>query len=628
VFFAQFDGGRRDRFAYVLDHQGRIPVSSFDLNGGEKGIIYQFHSAVSFTEVWLAFQGLDDYAKHATVYSDVDDVIDVTHYRLGLDVRKVPTLALSARIEFTVRKPNVRAVAFNVGESLPAAENLRRDHQLRVKRVRLGDGEIAWAQEDWEGGFTVFLPAPAKQGDTLQLAVDLEGPFLQVLAAFDGCYYPYDNVTWLPRHGYLDRATFEMTFRHRKQDRIAAVGTRLSEGADPEDPQGMITAYRFDHPVPLATFAIGPWERKTKQVTFEAGGPAIPLEFNSVPARVLAKTTMVAVNADLILDELDNAVRYFAAMFGPYPYATFGAAFHPFAFGQGFPTLLMVAPATNGREAYVYKFFSHETAHQWWGNIVAWRSYRDQWLSEGFAEYSGLMYAAKRSGDATKTTAELLRDMRQSLLEMPQTESGGVGKGRLNDLGPIVLGHRLNTTKTLGAYQALIYNKGALVLRMLHFLLSNPTNGNDAEFFATMKDFVEQHRNGSASTEDFWKVASQHFARTPLAGKFELQNLDWFFTQWVYGTGLPSYQLEYETKADPDGTLFLTGVVRQTGVGSDWQMVLPLVMSFDGNQEARTTVLAKGPSNSFKIKVPIKPRKVELDPFNWVLSEKTSSRGK
>jgi hypothetical protein len=622
VFVAQFDGGRRDRFTCVLDYQGRLPVSSFRLNGGEKGLIYQYRSEVSYPEVWLAFAGLDDYAQRATVYSDADDVIDVTKYRLDLDVRRIPVMAMSARIDFAVRKPDVRAVAFNIGESLSASQNERRDHQLRVTRVRLGDAELAWTQEDWEGGFTVFLPAPARQGEALQLTVDLEGPFLQVLAAFDGCYYPYDNVTWLPRHGYLDRATFEMTFRHRKQDRIAAVGTRVSEGPDPEDAQAMLTAYRFDHPVPLATFAIGPFERKTKQVTFEAGGRTIPLEFNSVPPRVLAKTSMVAVNAELILDEIDNAVRYFAAMFGPYPYDTFGAAFHPFGFGQGFPTLLMVPPATNGRESAVYGFFSHETAHQWWGNIVAWRSYRDQWLSEGFAEYSGLLYAAKRSGDPNKTTMELLREMRDSLLAPPRTTTG-IGTGRLNDLGPIVLGQRLTTTRTLGAYQALIYNKGALVLRMLHFLLSNPANGSDEAFLATMKDFVGQHRDGAASTEDFWKVASLHFARTPIAGKFGLTNLDWFFRQWVYDTGLPSYALSYQVKTQPDGGIFVTGTVRQTGVGPDWQMVLPLVLTFDGNQEARTTVLASGPSHDFEIKVPLKPKKVELDPFRWVLSEKT-----
>ena len=630
VFFAQFDGGRRGRFTYVLDHQGRIPVASFNLNGGEKGLIVQYQSAIFFGEVWMAFYAQPDYAKPSVDYSDVNDSVDVTHYQLDVDVRRVPRMTVNARIDMTARKANLRSVSFNVGESLSASQNMRLDNQLRVKRVMSGTTPLAFVQEDWEGGFTVFLPKAAQPGDAIQVAVELEGQFLQVLPAFDECYYPFNNVTWLPRHGYLDRATFETTFKHRKRDKIASVGTRQSEEADPQDPQGMVTRYRFMHPVAIITFAVAPFERKSKSVTFEAGGPAILLEFNSVPARVLAKTTMTAVNHELILDELDNAVRYFAAMFGSYPYETFGAAFHPFNFGQGFPTLLMIPPATRsggGRDSSIYSFFSHETAHQWWGHIVLWRSYRDQWLSEGFAEYSGLLYAAKREKDANKTTMEMVRDMRDSLREMPQTITGG-GKGRLNDIGPIVLGLRLNTTKTLGAYQTLIYTKGALVLRMLHFLMSNPANGNETAFLAMMKDFVEKHRNGAARTEDFWAVASAHFARTPIAQKFGLKDLDWFFKQWVYGTGLPMYSMEYEVKPNPAGGLLLTGVVKQDGVGPDFQMVLPLLMSFDGNQEARTTVRAAGPSTPFEIKVPAMPRKVELDPFNWVLSEKTTSRGK
>jgi hypothetical protein len=57
-------------------------------------------------------------------------------------------------------------------------------------------------------------------------------------------------------------------------------------------------------------------------------------------------------------------------------------------------------------------------------------------------------------------------------------------------------------------------------------------------------------------------------------------------------------------------------------------MVLPLVMSFEGNQEARTTVRAAGASAPFELKLPASPKKVELDPFSWVLSEKTTTRAK
>lgn len=404
---------------------------------------------------------------------------------------------------------------------------------------------------------------------------------------------------------------------------MVSVGTRIGEDPDPEDRNATVTRYRMSLPVALVTFAFGSFDRKVQEVKFEDGGRLIPLEFNSVPGQ--------SIRHEFFLGELDNAVRYFAAMFGPYPYETFGAALHPFGFGQGFPTLLMIPPAQrsnqNVSENAVYSFLAHEAAHQWWGNIVAWRSYRDQWLSEGFAEYSGLLYAAKRGTDARKTTMEMVRALRDSLREMPLTVVGG-GKGRLNDIGPIILGLRLNTTKTIGAYQTLIYNKGALVLRMLHFLMSNPTNGNDAAFVAMMKDFVERHRNSAARTEDFWSVASEHFARTPIAQKFGLRDLDWFFKEWVYGTGLPTYQLEYELKPQPDGALLLSGVVTQDNVGPQFQMVLPLVMSFDNNQEARTSVRAAGPSTPFELRLPARPKKVELDPFSWVLSEKTTSRAK
>jgi aminopeptidase N len=284
-------------------------------------------------------------------------------------------------------------------------------------------------------------------------------------------------------------------------------------------------------------------------------------------------------------------------------------------------------PPVDQENKYTHKFIAHETAHQWWGNIVAWRSYRDQWLSEGFAEYSGLLYAGNRDREGQKAAADLIRELRESLRNPPRTATG-LGGGRLNDIGPIVLGLRLNTSKSIGAYQALIYNKGALVLRMLHFLMSNPANLDDAAFPAMMKDFVERYRNGAASTEQFMEVASQHFARTPIAQKFGLRDLNWFFRQWVYGTELPVYTLEYEIKTSADGATMISGVVKQDSVSKDWLMVLPVVFTFEGNQEARTALRAAGPSTPFELKLPMKPKKVELDPASWVLSEKTLTRGK
>lgn len=618
VFTAQFDGGRRDRFTVLIDHQNRIPVANFGLNGGEKGVIYSYQSALYARDVWMAFYSIDDYARGAAVYSDTNDLVDVSHYKLDLDVRDFNSkMGLVARMDVQSRVAGLRAVSFKIGEDLSGYQSARLRNQLRLKSVRQGDRELAWAQEDWEGGFTVFLPSAVPAGERLTIEAELEGKFIDGVNVVPECFYPISNVTWLPRHGYLDRATFDTTFRHRRRDRIASIGVRVSEAPDPDDKEAFITRYRMAQPVALSVFAIGPFQRKTQSIRWENGSPSIPLEFNSVPGRV------AQIKDDFILAELDNSVRYFSALFGKYPYEGFGATFHPFPFGQGFPSMLMIPP-TDSAERGVFAFIAHETSHQWWGNIVAWRSYRDQWLSEGFAEYSGLLYTGKRDKDGAKATADMIKARRESLRNTPRT-SVGVARGRLNDIGPIIQGLRLNSSKSYGAYQTLIYNKGALVLRMLHFLLSHPTTGDDSAFAAMMSDFVEKYRDGAASTDNFRQVANAHFARSPLAQRYGLSNLDWFFQQWIYRTDLPSYTLEYGFKDKPDGSVIISGTVKQDNVPADFFMPLPILLSFDDNREARTTVRALGASTPFELKLPGRPRKVELDPHSWVLSDRTTT---
>ena len=91
---------------------------------------------------------------------------------------------------------------------------------------------------------------------------------------------------------------------------------------------------------------------------------------------------------------------------------------------------------------------------------------------------------------------------------------------------------------------------------------------------------------------------------------------------------LPSYTLEYQLQDQSDGSCMLDGTIRQDNVPPTWQMPLPIVLSFAGNQQARTTIKAAGATANFQLKLPAKPTKVELDPANWVLAEKISARAK
>ncbi len=618
-FFANFDGGRRGRFSYVLDHQNRIPVANFGINGGEKGLLFTYKGELFGNDVWLAFHALDDYGHNVAQYSDVNDLIDITHYEMDLDLQN-PTdkLKIATKLSAQVLQQNLRAVSFVIGESLGEYDNVRLKKQMRLKSVRMGADELAAVQEDWEGGLTVFLPRAAQAGEKLVFEFQQEGDFIMDPDVIRDCYYPVSSESWYLRQGYLDRATFDLTFHHRKRYKVASVGQRISEEPEPESKDFVVTKYHMPEPIPLATFALGPFERHAETIKMEKGGE-LPIEFNSLPG------SYAEIKEDFILAEMNNSIRYFSVLFGKYPYPVFSATFRPFNFGQGFPSLLMIPP-TDRANKYTYSFISHETSHQWWGNIVAWRSYRDQWLSEGFAEYSGILYTALRE-KGTGGSNELIDQMRRSLKEPPETVTG-LGKGRLNDVGPIILGHRLSTNKTFGAYQALIYNKGALVLRMLHFLLMNPANGDDKAFFEMMTDFVERHRNNFASTEDFRAVASEHFARSPIGQKYKLKDLNWFFNQWVYQSQLPAYQVEYQMQDQPDGSVIVSGSVLQENVPDDWFMPLPIVFFFSTDKWAAGTVYALGPKTPFQIKLPARPKEIKLDPLKWILSEKTSIKGK
>jgi aminopeptidase N len=162
---------------------------------------------------------------------------------------------------------------------------------------------------------------------------------------------------------------------------------------------------------------------------------------------------------------------------------------------------------------------------------------------------------------------------------------------------------------------------------MLHFLLSNPERSDDTAFFVMMKDFVNRHRNRMATSESFMQVAGEHFARSPIGQRYGMRDLNWFLSEWVYHTGLPSYQLEYKAEPREGDGFTLKGTLVQQGVSDAWFMILPITAEFSGGRVAKTTIHANGPRTPFEIRLPEKPQKVRLDPDLWVLSEKVTEKG-
>jgi aminopeptidase N len=123
-----------------------------------------------------------------------------------------------------------------------------------------------------------------------------------------------------------------------------------------------------------------------------------------------------------------------------------------------------------------------------------------------------------------------------------------------------------------------------------------------------LEEFSKTYSGKTASTWDFKHVAEK------AAGK----KLDWFFDQWVFATGLPSYSVDYKVNAS--GQQFtVEGRITQTGVPDGFLMSVPVFADND-----LLGVVEVGESEGdFKFRVNKKPESLVIDPEMTVLSVAT-----
>ena len=164
-------------------------------------------------------------------------------------------------------------------------------------------------------------------------------------------------------------------------------------------------------------------------------------------------------------------------------------------------------------------FLAHELAHQWWGQAVGWSNYHEQWLSEGLAHYFSALYARYAAGDGV--FRRVTRQMHDWAIQQ-------------SDQGPMYLGYRLgHIQQDTRIFRALVYNKAAMVLHMLHRLLGDET------FFSGLRHFYQSRKFQKAGTEDL-RLAFEE------VGNISLQQ---YFDRWVYEAGLPELRFSYETSS-------------------------------------------------------------------------------
>ena len=136
-----------------------------------------------------------------------------------------------------------------------------------------------------------------------------------------------------------------------------------------------------------------------------------------------------------------------------------------------------------------------------------------------------------------------------------------------------------------------------------------------------MKDFIASHYNKDVSTEDFKAIVEKHI--TPQMDIDKNGKMDWFFDEWVYGTEVPAYKLEYSIDKSGD-KMTLNAKVTQSGVSDNFVMPVPIYVDFGEGYVSLGTVTIVG-NNSIDltdIQLPKAPKRVTVAALNDVLMTK------
>jgi hypothetical protein len=553
--------------------------------------------------------------------------------RIELDITKENALSAVAQMEVIANEGAVRVLPFNL------------NGVLRISSIEDGAGnKLDFIQEarELDSDPWVILGKPAKQGEKLTLRISYRENSTQdsrmIYGRGSDLFYVASRETWFPSLGsYDDKTQFEI--RARSPKNLTFIATGIQTASEKDKDGAVVTSWKSEIPVSTIGFNYGRFVESIQsgenlKITAYAG-QAPPRDLQAIDqgmsvaaigklgrsdnpiAKAGLNTTSTVKNTAATTFQ---AFQLYEFLFGKSPFRSVAVTEQPVrGNSQSWPNLVslpydaLLDSSTQNllgfqqsgemREFYRTVVF-RELSHQWWGHTIGAKTYHDQWLVEGGADFSAAMYLNQFQ---PKDMGEF-RSMRRKWL-LSKNSSGY----RPVDSGPVWLNPQLNEYDQKMNSMFVVTYKGGYVLEMLRVLMHDPRIKNpDGHFITMMHDFTSKFAGQNASTEDFRKIVEQHNGKP----------MEWFFDQWVYGSETPNYDFSYQISDAGGGKAELSMTLTQTGVSEIFQMQLPLYLVVNGEQKyaGLIGVLGTKPVKA-TVTLPFRPEKVVLDPNRSILAE-------
>lgn len=454
--------------------------------------------------------------------------------------------------------------------------------ELEVDSVRWAGVRTPHVRDKGASQLWVRTPGSVEAASTHQVEFFYHGDLIRRI---EGWTVIRSHTGWYPIAGDVD-ATFDLHFTVPRKYAFAGTGKEIERR---EDGDRVYTHWSVERPSPHASFNLGEFT----ETTFERREPPVTLQVAERAHKRIEGLLLQQDIAQQVGSDIVNSLAFFAEAYGPTPVDQLLVTEIPYAHGQAFPEMLQLSWATfqwTGSKGHDEMFRAHEVAHLWWGLQARPRTYRDTWLSEGLAEFSGLWYM-QRVLMNNELYFDRLNDAKKRILE------------RRGKAGPIGLGPRVYSSRSTEDYQIVVYEKGAWVIQMLRNLMLDLDTMNEDVFKQVMQDLYALGGRGPIGTEDLKRIVEQNTG----------VDMTWFFDQWVYGSDVPTWRFSYFGREESDGYRIRARVV-QEDVPDDFKMIVPVLVEFGDEGWARFRVLVEGPLTEFEF--PLLPRKPDRVVFN------------
>ena len=332
--------------------------------------------------------------------------------------------------------------------------------------------------------------------------------------AFASASSPWNAHTWWPCvESVKNRFTMDMWLTVPNDMVMASNG--LLQGVDTVSATQVKFHWKVYNPIisSLVSMACTNYSMWTEYYNYPGG--SMPVEFYSYPEKLSEMQEDVADVITMLETFSDPNV------FGQYPFITEKYGIAQWNLHAGLEHQTMTS------QGFFDEWLNaHELAHQWWGDMIACKTWNDIWLSEGFATFAEALYKEKKPGGSYD---DYIGHMYRNL---PGFD--GTWNSKLDCSGSVYVYDASSVYNIFDLKN--VYQKGAWVLHMLRWVVG------DEVFFDILAAYRAAYEGSYASTDDFIGICETVYG----------EDLGWFFDQWVYGTGAPSYRTGWEQYPDGD----------------------------------------------------------------------------